>query len=536
MPTITIDNLGGPLTRRQNGEINSGLAKFDTSWGYDPYSEPGNLTWMEQPTSILTLTPSNSSVATIFNMKTSDEGGTPLVYAIGGLSTAPNLYRISLANNSTPNLDSPSVISAFTGDLTYGSGMVFFGSPEQIFFGSDDSIERVNFGGNARSVLSQGVANMIANVPRPMATFLGKTYFGNFDNIGEIDSTKLITTATKLSPGLPSGLYVTDLDTTPDGNYLQITATRATPQLLSGTGSTFPVRSLTDSYRFLWNGVDSGITSFEQINGVTFFASEVFGSKNYVAGQDIQGAFVLEGENKISFPEAKEAVHSATYSIGNTFGIALPEFEKSASRYRTAIFHYGQWDNDSRPGLYRLLRQPAQIFDDVKFVPCIVPVGSKGYAPTVASFAGQISGVGKVYYSTSEVHASIISSMAHLLWRFPIVNSGLGSVVAGVYETQSQLFSKKMAVKEVRVYTNPLAADNAFEVDLIGSGGSVLSGGSQRFIVGTSSIAAGTDMVQYNPATAPTYALGVRITNASVIGTRNWTASKIEIDVEPAGK
>ena len=93
-----------------------------------------------------------------------------------------------------------------------------------------------------------------------------------------------------------------------------------------------------------------------------------------------------------------------------------------------------------------------------------------------------------------------------------------------------------MKVGEVRVYTNPLTTDNAFEVDLIGSGGSVLSGGSYRFVVGTSSVATGTDMVQYNPATAPTYALGVRVTNASVTGTRNWSASKIEIDVAPAGK
>ena len=46
MTTLEINNLGGPLTRRNNGDINSGEARFETSWGYDPYSKPGNLTWM----------------------------------------------------------------------------------------------------------------------------------------------------------------------------------------------------------------------------------------------------------------------------------------------------------------------------------------------------------------------------------------------------------------------------------------------------------------------------------------------------------
>ncbi len=70
---------------------------------------------------------------------------------------------------------------------------------------------------------------------------------------------------------------------------------------------------------------------------------------------------------------------------------------------------------------------------------------------------------------------------------------------------------------------------------MIGSGGSVLSGGSAKFAVGTN-VDAGTDMVQFNPQSAPTYAVGIRITNASVTGVRNWTASKVEVDWEDAGK
>ena len=67
---------------------------------------------------------------------------------------------------------------------------------------------------------------MTLDSPRPMVNFLGKIYFGNGANIGEIDSGETITTATKLSPALPSGLVINDLDITPNGNYLQITASR----------------------------------------------------------------------------------------------------------------------------------------------------------------------------------------------------------------------------------------------------------------------------------------------------------------------
>ena len=140
-----------------------------------------------------------------------------------------------------------------------------------------------------------------------------------------------------------------------------------------------------------------------------------------------------------------------------------------------------------------------------------------------------------MYFTTHEASADANADSRSILWKFATVPTGVGSVVSGVYETQTQIFSKKVFPREVRLYTNPLAADNAFEVDLIGSGGSVISGGSKRFVVGAG-ITAGVDMIQYNPSTAPTYALGVRITNASVVGTRNWTLTKAEIDWEPAGK
>src|SRR3990167_5363588 len=104
--TITITEFGGPLTRRNNGDINSGLTKFDTSWGYDPYSKPGNLSWMEQPSSILAQT---SGAGPLVIMKVRNEGTSNYVYA---LANNRNLYKIQVNTGGVANYDIASVIGA----------------------------------------------------------------------------------------------------------------------------------------------------------------------------------------------------------------------------------------------------------------------------------------------------------------------------------------------------------------------------------------------------------------------------------------
>ena len=531
MPTIEINNLGGPLTQRHNGDINSGMAIYDTSWGYDPYSKPGNLTWLEQPASILTFI-SSSSTTGIYKMKLREENGVSRVYAVGNRASPVTLYRITPTNTTAPNSDVTSVIGSFNASVLYQAGMEFYGSTEKIFTALDGTISKVNFDGSSGSIIGTGFTSR----PMPMTTFLGKVYFGNNRNIGEIDSTEVITNTDKLSPALPADVTVTDLDVSPDGNYLQITASKSnSPIFIGASATTNPPRTPVDSYKFYWNGVDAGVTSFDTYGGTIFFASEVFGEHNYVAGQDAGGGILLDRKNKVAIPGIVNLSAAATYSISETFGMVVPEFDVTDRKYKTAVFHYGSWGDQVQPGLYRLLRQEAAELNDVMFVPSGIVANAFSHAPSALSLVNNVAGVPKLYYSNTEISDNSVNNRQNRLWRFNIMNSGISSVVAGIYETQTQLFSKKVSPKEVRVYTNPLATDNAFEVDLIGSGGSVLSGGSRGFTVGTN-VTAGEDFIRYNPATAPTYALGVRITNASVTGVRNWQASKIEIDYEQAGK
>ena len=527
MPTLVVNNLGGPLTRKTDGDINSGLAKFDTSWGYDPYSESGNLRWMEAPTSILSLAGANSVIG-VLKTRTVDNQG--YVYSID----VRGLREIQVNNTSTnnANFDSPSLVGTLTQlpNPVRSMGMVFYGSTEKIFYGDDNGLQKINFNGSSPSV----IAGANVSVPRPMAVFQGKIYFGNGSTIGEIDTTELVTTGAKLSPAFPTGTVVKDLDTTPDGNYLVITSARNNPLGGFQDDPTATPSMSTDSYKFYWNGSDTAATAFEEYGGIGFTANQSFGNKNYTLGYDSQGAAIYQGQDKVVTLPKNIAPHpTATFSIGNMLGFANPEFADGV--LKTAIYNYGQNDSETPTGLFRLLRQTGTVKTNVKFVNAATNVSNLLYFPSYSAYTNDIAGSGKMYFTTHEASADANADSRSILWRFFTVPTGVGSIVGGVYETQSQLFSKKVKVKEVRLYTNPLALDNAFSLDLIGSGGSVLSGGSQNFTVGTN-VTAGEDLVKYNPQTAPTYALGVRITNSSVTGVRNWTGTKLEIDWEPAGR
>ncbi len=528
--TITITEFGGPLTRRNDGDINSGLAKYESSWGYDPYSKPGNLTWFEQPTSIMNLLGASSIISV---MKPRVNSGTGYVHAI---ASNGNLYNIQVndPNNNNANYDKPSLVGALpqSPNVLRGAGMVFYGSTEKIFYGDDNGIQKINFDGSGGTSIL-GTSSLVTSRPRAMINFLGKIYFTNNNNIGEIDSTELMTTGAKLSPALPSGVVATDLDVTPDGNYLQITASRG---LINGGFRTVDPTpaTATDSFKFLWNGIDDGVTYFEEYGGLRLNSSQTFGDKNYALGYDPHGTAIFSHQQKlVTLPKTNPPHPTATFSTGNTLGFMSTEFADDI--YKGSLYHYGQFDSEVTAGLFRLLRQSPAIGTDVAFVNACVPVSNLLYFPSYSNYTNDIASSGKIYFSTLESNGNGNADRP-LLWKFTTVPTGVGSIVAGVYETQTQLFSKKVKVSEVRLYTEPLVSGNDFIVEVIGSGGSVMAGGSQRFIVGTSSIAAGTDMVQFNPQMAPTYALGLRITNSSVTGVVNWTATKLEIDYVPGGK
>ena len=81
METKVLTNFSGRLTRYEKGDMDSGFAKYSKTFGNDPFFDPGNLTWFEQPSRI---DPTESVITDlIMAARPRLESGITYVYAIG---------------------------------------------------------------------------------------------------------------------------------------------------------------------------------------------------------------------------------------------------------------------------------------------------------------------------------------------------------------------------------------------------------------------------------------------------------------------
>ena len=525
METLTINNFQGRLTRYLDGDINSGYAKYNSTFGNDPFSNPGNLTWFEAPTQI----DSGASVITdlIMVARPRLESGITYVYAIGHTG---RLYKIQVNDPTTynPNYDNPVLLATLTDQsptFKYGSSIHFFNSSEKIYIGHDKGVTSINFNGTSEAFVGD-VGTWTQNVPRASVSFAGILYFTNGTNLAAIDSTGTVVTYTKLSPAFPVGTQARDIDVSPDGNYVQIVVSRVPqPDLTAATQDTSSLSS-GDSYFIYWNGIDDGYTSYNPFLSYSINTNLSFGAYGYTLGYDLGGAAIYSGAQKIiSLPESLAPNFGALYSTGNMLGFIAPEQDSDV--LKATLMNYGQYDNEIPVGLFRFFRRSAQGTEtDVIQTPMCAVVSNLLLGSSSAGYTGNQVGSAKLYYSALEISAA--PTTKYKLYKFTTVPTGLGTAIAGVYETQNQFFSKKITVKDVRVYADPFVTNNSFTIDLIGSSNSPMTNGSKTF---TPTV--GDDFAWWTPQIAPTYSLGVRITNA---GSANVVINKIEVDYALGGK
>lgn len=523
------------MTRNDTGQIDSGLAKYPTTYGADPFSSITNLTWLEAPTQI----DPNGLVITdlIMAARPRLESGITYVYAIGHTG---RLYKIQVNDPTTynPNYDNPVLLTTLTiGSPTfkYGSSIQFYGATLKLFIGHDLGVTSVNFDGTGEAAVgTTDSTHWIANVPRPSVNFQGVTYWGNGNNIAAIDSTLTVTTYTKLSPSFPVGTYVRDIDVSPDGNYAQIVVSEIPQTDMTSTTQDTSALSSANSYRFLWNGTDIGYTSYESYNAYSLNSNITFGPYSYTMGYDLGGAAVYtEGSKIISLPNSLSPNFSAMFSTGNMMGFGAPETASTA--LQGSILLYGEYDFEVPKGLYRFLRISAGTPQtDIIQMPVCTIVSNLFYGSSSAGYSGNQVGSAKLYFSTLETSAA--PTTKYKLYKFTTVPTGLGTAIQGVYETQNEtsfrlfrsILKSRLRALEIRIYTMPLIANNSFKIDLIGTDGTPIAGGTQTFTVGTN-CTAGDLQVKYTPQMSPTPSIGVRISN---LGTKNWTCIKIEMDAD----
>lgn len=535
MKTIVIDNFHGSMTPYVDGDINSGLTNVVEVFGHDPVVKPGNLTWYETATQI----DAAGSVITdlIVAGKTRVESGIIYVYAIGHTG---RLYKIQVNDPNTfnPNYDNPVLLATLTIDtptFTRGGFIDFFGATEKIYIGHDKGLNSINFNGTGEAAVGVS-ATWTQTVPRPLKQFLGKLYIGNGSNLAEVDSTATVTTYTKLSPAFPVSTQVRDIDVTPDGNYLQVVVTDL---ILTSILSTTPDTSIlnpSNSYLFSWNGTDSGYTSYTFYPSTALSSNTTFGDKQYLFGYDFRGGGVWNPIRKFLTSSTVSAFASSPlpntiFGAGNAvwWASTLP-FEGNTEMLLTMFGTASEYEE--REGYWAPYSQAATGDEtDVLQVPMMMLVSNFAQGASSNGYTDEIFGEPKMYFSTLETSSA--PTTKYKLYKWSMAPSGLGTALVGaVYQTQTQIFSKKVNVSEVRVYGEPWVAGNAFTIDLIGSAGTPISGGSKSLVAGTN-LTIGDDFAWYTPNIAPTYAIGIRVTNDGEV---NHTINKIEFDITEAGK
>lgn len=532
MKTKVIDNFKGSMTQYVNGDLNSGLSYVVNTFGADPFTKPGNLTWCNASSRI----DSGGTIITDLIMcgKERVESGILYVYAVGHLG---RVYKIQVNRPSTndPNYDNAVLLTTITSGsptLTRGGFIDFFGSTEQIYIGHDKGVTELNFDGTGESVV--GVAgSWTATVPRPLKQFLGKLYAGNGKNLTEIIDGGTVATYAKLSPSFPDNTQVRDLDVAPDGTYLQAVVSRLfLPDITSTTQDTTPIAS-SDSFIFKWNGTDTGYTSYNTFPSFSLTANTLFGDNNYTFGYDQFGAAVYAPvEKRYTLQEVQSAMPNAISSTGNMVMWMAPLYYDGFME--TDFLIAGTQDFEVGPGFWDLFGQFGTGDEtDIILTPFMMPVSNFGFGASSNGYTNNIFGASKVYFSTLET-SSTTSDFKLFRWQMPSSPSipAATPLLNAIYQTQTQLFSKKVQIKEVRVYGEPWVANNSFRIDLIGANRAVMAGGSQTLTVGTQ-LTAGDNFAWYNPTVAPTYALGLWIEN---LGTANFVINKVEIDYTDGGR
>lgn len=554
MEPIVITNFSGRLTRILNGDLNSGFAKFTNSFGYDPFSKPLNLTWLERPANIsgpITDLPLAGKIRFIGETD-------PTAYIVGSKG---KIYRIQISSSSSPSVHSVTgVFSVLSGGATYtkGASMDFFGTASatgQIYVGSDSQVNRINFDGTNDAIVGNA-ANYAVNVFRPLKKFAGKLIFGNGVTIGAIDATATVTSSvigisasigniySQLNPPPPIDSRIRDLEVSPDNNYLLMASSDTDYESIS-TGSTpNQLNSVPSESRIMyWNGSDQGITAATTISSNLLNALQTYLQKNHYFTSDSFGAGINNENQKLfTLLNNKAPFPNATGVNGNFIFWSAPERRTVSGTVRnvSVMYYFGSLDGESPSGLWRMFLEPSGALHqgNVAEMPLNMLVATQYSDLNSAQSSVITAGVGTHYYSVREISNNGVQDGSVLsLKRFHVPPRGSDTISSGVYETQTQLFSKRVGISQIRVYTEPTIAGNAFQLDLIGSDGNIIDNGTftYTFVAGSdeTKMQGALERINFNPGTKTLYSLGIRITNT---GTTNMTIKKIEIDYTDEGK
>lgn len=504
-----------------------------------------NLTWLENPADI-TGPIADIPLASVTKLESN-------INYVWVIAQNKKLYQIQSTSPSSPNLDSVVGIASVangTGFL-FGSSMSFFGSvvggfgnDPFIYVSHDSGLNKIMTDGSAETQVIAGSNKLLPNSYHALQPFIGTLNIGNGNTIAEVDSTGTVISSviatgngnlySTLNPPLETNDRVQDLDVSVDANYLLITSSQIPTERLDTVSNDGPDTAAANSSVFRWNGTDQTVTAATKISSYGLTAQQTYLGNSVMFANDSFGASVTDGTKKLlTLPGNKSPLPNATTTNGNFLVWAAPEVV-GTTRY-ASLYYWGSLDSENPTGLYRMMRwATTQANANVFQVPLCCLVNSK-YQTLNSSYAVTTSSYGKQYIGVTSVNTS--GSYQSYLLRFLVTPTGSGTPQAGVYETQTQLFSKRISISDIRVYTEATVAGNAFQVDIIGADGGVIPSGTFTYAFGDvtdpQSGAQSLERINFNVNCKTQYSLGIRLTN---LGTTNMTVKKIEIDYTEEGK
>lgn len=539
MSTIVIDNWTGALTRNSFGNINSGLAKFDTSWGYNPFFNTGQLTWFKAPGDLT----SGLSGDLLLAAQSKIVSGQQETYAI---SNTGNLWKITGEGGGTALV---AALSSGSPTFLYGASLKIFNG--KIWIGHDKGVTKIAFDGSGETQVGTWASDFVQNTYRPLTPFIGSLFVGNTTdatntNIGKIDNTEALTVSVLTGAlGKNGDVYVRDLDVTPDLTYLVISTSNVNTENMTPVNDTNNGAS-GNSNKYYYNGTDISWTNGISLPGFGITALNTFGPFEYSMMYDTFGTALYQGGKKIwTLRNMKSPFPNAIESTGNFLTWTAMEMvwnlDTQAGRLNGGLYYYGQLDENTPVGLWRLNRWTSANAAGQIYQAPFNHFTTNRYVSTDNGVPPQakVDSNGTHIYSYVDYTSSGAANKFYYFYAAPPDDSpaGWSGAVAGVYETQTQMFSKKIVIKQARVYTNPTGSGDSFQIDFIGPDGTIITNGTSTYLY-----AAGTDVtklqgpqdrINFNPTQTPTYGIGIRLTN---VGSTNMVINKVELDWEESGQ
>jgi hypothetical protein len=452
--TLVINNFSGQLTRNNFGDINSGLAKFDTSFGYNPFFKPGQLTWFKDLANESSIFNSGVPLASTSRV----ESGVAVTYVI---TSTGHLFRVIGDGSGGADLHT---LATGSPTFTYGADMAFFGVGNTLYISHDLGVTKIviNSAGGYVSEAQVGTWDATHFTPiitrRCLKEFLGNLYVANSDasvtysnNLAQVDSSGTVLSYAILSPSLPAGSYIRDLDISQDLTYLLISSSLIPSELIAPVNDGVNTGA-TNSTLYQWNGTDLGVTTGTTLPTFGVTALQTFLNSRMMFMYDSFGSALFDGNQKVlTMRNNKSPMPPATGANGNFVTWACPDLywnlDTDAGQLYGSLYYFGSLDATTPPGLFRLFRKGSTNGGQIYSIPWQAVTTNRFVSMVGGSLTTDSNGVHLV--SFIDYNGVSPTYLTYLFMSAPPDNSpgGWTGAIAGVYETQTQAIQSKDCAK-----------------------------------------------------------------------------------------